>query len=80
MQGDSSVIVIINIFISLFIHFVNLKVLCREGKWLVGVVNMASQGEVGRGEAAGRSESAVKELFSSLEELHNDLKSKGEEE
>ena len=43
---------------------------------------MASQGEVGRGRgaAAGRSESAVKELFSSLEELHNDLKSKGEEE
>lgn len=39
-----------------------------------------SQGEVGRGAAAGRSESAVKELFSSLEELHNDLKSKGEEE
>lgn len=46
----------------------------------MGVVNMASQGEVGRGAAAGRSESAVKELFSSLEELHNDLKSKGEEE
>ena len=73
--------IVINIFISLFIpFFVNLNVWWKEGKLLVGVVNMASQGEVGRGAAAGRSESAVKELFSSLEELHNDLKSKGEEE
>lgn len=44
---------------------------------------MATSGEVReRGEAiaAGRSESAVKKLFGSLEELQNKLKTKGNDE